>query len=88
MPDLPDYPRSRAVLIGTATYRDSRFPPVPAAANSLNGMRQILTDPGLCGWPRDRVTVIEDPTDMRRLVQTLRGAARRQVPAIRAVAHR
>ena len=76
MPDLPDYPRSRAVLIGTAAYRDSRFPPVPAAANSLNGMCQILTNPGLCGWPRDRVTVIEDPTDMRRLVQTLRWLAR------------
>ena len=76
MPDQPDCPRSRAVLIGTATYRDSTFPPVPAAANSLNGMRQILTDPGLCGWPHDRVTVIEDPADMRRLVQTLRRMAK------------
>jgi WD40 repeat protein len=76
MPELPDYSGSRAVLIGTATYRDPEFPPLPAAANSLAGMRQILTDQDLCGWPHEKVTVVSDPTDVPRLVQTLRRLAR------------
>ena len=76
MPELSDYSGSRAVLIGTATYHDPEFPPLPAAANSLTGMRQILTDPALCGWPHERITVVKDPTDAPRLVQTLRRLAR------------
>jgi Trk K+ transport system NAD-binding subunit len=76
MPDLFDYERSRAVLIGTASYRDSRFLPLPAAANSLAGMREVLTDPGLCGWPRERVTVLTDPVDMPQVVKALRRLAR------------
>ncbi|HEY8983180.1 MAG TPA: caspase family protein [Streptomyces sp.] len=76
MPDLLDYRRSRAVLIGTGSYQDPGFLPLPAAVNSLAGMRRVLTDPELCGWPEDRVTVLQDPVDMRRLVQTLRRLAR------------
>ena len=76
MPDLPDYSRSRAILIGTASYQDPGFLPLPAAANSLAGMRQVLTDPDLCGWPAEQVTVLADPSDVRRLVQTLRRLAR------------
>jgi WD40 repeat protein len=76
MPELSDYSGSRAALIGTATYHDPEFPPLPAAANSLTGMRQILTDPALCGWPHERITVVKDPTDAPRLVQTLRRLAR------------
>jgi actin-like ATPase involved in cell morphogenesis len=76
MPDLPDYSRSRAILIGTGSFQDPGFPPLPAVANSLAGMRQILTHPDLCGWPAGRVTVLEDPTDVRMLVKTLRGLAR------------
>jgi hypothetical protein len=76
MPDLPDYARSRAILIGTGVYQDPGFLPLPAALNSLAGMRQVLTHPGLCGWPEDRVSVLQDPTDMPRLVQTLRRLAR------------
>lgn len=70
----PDYARSRAILIGTTAYRASGFPALlPAAANSLVGMRDVLTDPELCGWPKDRVSVIENKTrvdleqDLRRL---------------------
>ncbi|WP_433436022.1 cell division protein CrgA [Nonomuraea sp. CA-141351] len=75
-PDPPDRSRSRAVLIGTAYYQDSSFPRLPAAANSLHGMYDILTDPSLGGWPADRVTMIEDPVDAPKLVQTLRRLAR------------
>src|ERR1700753_2045847 len=75
MADIPDYSRSRAFLIGTSTYHDSGYPPLPAVANSLRGMRDVLTDPRLGGWPADRVTVLADPTDMRQLLRNLRRAA-------------
>jgi hypothetical protein len=74
--DVPDYSRSWAVLIGTSVYSDPQFPPLPAVANSLRGMRELLTDPGLCAWPAERTRVLKDPSDVRRLVQTLRRLAR------------
>ncbi len=58
VPDLTplrDYGRSRAVLIGNWDY--TFLEPVPAAANSLRRMADLLTGP-LCGWPPDRVTVV------------------------------
>jgi len=73
---LPDYSRSRAVLIGTSVYQDENFPQLPAAANSLEGMRQILTNPELCGWPADRVTQLPNHSDSRRLIIKLREWAR------------
>lgn len=76
MTDLPDYTRSRAILIGTASYRDPRFPALPAADNSLTAFRDVLVDGDLCGWPPDRITVLADPTDVSRLSQTLRRLAR------------
>ena len=39
-------------------------------------MQQVLTDPGLCGWPPDQATVRENPTDVRRVVVTMRQLAR------------
>ena len=61
----PDYARSRAILIGTTAYRGSGFSALlPAAANSLEGMRNILIDPELCGWPKDRVSIIENKTQI------------------------
>ncbi len=74
--DLPDYSRSRAILIGTSNYQDPQYPPLPAVTNSLRGLREVLIDPGLCGWPADRTTVLEDPADVRKLVQSLRRLAR------------
>lgn len=75
-PRLPDYSRSMAVLIGTSAYQDAAFPAVPAAANSVTGLREVLTDPRLCGWPPERILVIRDATDSRRLVQRLRRLAK------------
>jgi hypothetical protein len=60
-PDLPYRPGSRAILIGVSDYDDDAFLPIPAVRNSLVGMRQVLTDPQLCGWPDDRVTVLLNP---------------------------
>ncbi|MER7211497.1 caspase family protein [Streptosporangium sp. NPDC000239] len=73
--DIHDRSGSRAVLIGTSEYSDRRFPQLPAVANSLHGMAEVLTDPELCGWSEEQVEVWRDPTDMRRLVQNLRRVA-------------
>ncbi|GAA0975295.1 hypothetical protein GCM10009555_032930 [Acrocarpospora macrocephala] len=67
---------SRAILIGTARYEDGHFPQLPAAANSLAQFRRVLTDRELCGWPDSLVTVHQDPTDVRRLLQDIRRQAR------------
>jgi glycine betaine/choline ABC-type transport system substrate-binding protein len=75
-PDPPDYSHSKAILIGTSAYHDKGFLPLPAAANSLKGLQEILVDPQLCMWPTDRVTALPDPADVRRLVANLRRWAR------------
>ena len=51
---LHDYSRSRAVLMGTSEY--THLPPVPAAANSLRRIADLLGS-ALCGWPEDRISV-------------------------------
>ncbi|MGW4639274.1 caspase, EACC1-associated type [Sphaerisporangium sp. NPDC004334] len=71
-----DHSRSQALLIGTSVYDDTWFPSLPAVANSLREMRTILTDLSLCGWPLERTVVIEDPVDVRKVVQRLRRVAR------------
>ncbi|MFI0410672.1 peptidase inhibitor family I36 protein [Actinomadura sp. 3N508] len=68
---------SRAVLISTARYRDERFLPLPAAANSLNGMLAMLLDPGLGGWPGECVTELLDPEDAQDLILRIRDIAMR-----------
>jgi glycine betaine/choline ABC-type transport system substrate-binding protein len=73
---LPDYPRSRAILIGTSVYHDNRFHQLPAAMNSLNGVKEILVDERLCGWPRDRVEVLLNQQHQPRLITDLRRRAR------------
>src|SRR5437016_755972 len=52
---------SRAVLIGVSEYEYAEFPPIRAARNSLHAMQSLLADPALCGWPPERIEVIEDP---------------------------
>jgi glycine betaine/choline ABC-type transport system substrate-binding protein len=68
----PDYSESRAVLIGTSEYQDKKFPALPAADNSLEGMRQVLTDPELCGWPASRVKQLSNESDNGKLSIKLR----------------
>ena len=60
--------RSRAVLVGTATY--TNLPSVPAARNSLTRMERLLTGE-LCGWPQDRVSVFSDQHSRRNLPDRL-----------------
>ncbi|MFF7469899.1 caspase family protein [Streptomyces sp. NPDC008092] len=56
-------PESCAVLIGVSDYSDKHFPNLPAVDNSLRDIRQMLTDPGLCGWRPEQVITIADPEE-------------------------
>lgn len=56
------HPHSRAVLIGVSAYEYPAFPPIRAAHNSLLAMQSLLSDPTLCGWPPEIITVIANPT--------------------------
>jgi hypothetical protein len=60
-PDTGVLAESRAVLIGVSAYEYAEFPPIRAARNSLQAMHSLLSDPALCGWPADRITVIANP---------------------------
>jgi cyclophilin family peptidyl-prolyl cis-trans isomerase len=53
---LHDYQNSRAVLIGTSTYHNLGNVP---AARSLRRLHGLLTS-DLCGWPSDKITLIEE----------------------------
>ena len=52
---------SRAVLVGVSAYEYAEFPPIRAARNSLEAMSSLLSDPGLCAWPPEWITVIANP---------------------------
>ncbi|MGH3405519.1 MAG: caspase, EACC1-associated type, partial [Streptosporangiaceae bacterium] len=56
-PPLHDYRSSRAVLIGT--WRYSSLPSLEAAKHSYRRMRRLLTGP-LCGWPADRLLLMDN----------------------------
>jgi uncharacterized caspase-like protein len=50
-----------AVLIGVSAYNSAEFPPIRAARNSLQAMYAMLSDPKLCAWPPEQITVIANP---------------------------
>jgi hypothetical protein len=56
-PPLHDYSHSRAVVMGTWTY--SFLDSVPAARNSWYRIVSLLTGP-LCGWPRNRLLLLDN----------------------------
>ncbi|MEU8630144.1 caspase family protein [Streptomyces sp. NPDC048669] len=65
----PDHSRSRAILVGTSYYRDPALRPLPADT-CVSSMETLLTG-GLCGWPAERVTPIEDMDSPRDAVLEL-----------------
>src|SRR5215467_13895243 len=52
---------SRAVLVGVSAYEYAEFPPIRAALNSLEAMSSLLSDPALCAWPPEWITVLANP---------------------------
>nr|WP_084143502.1 ATP-dependent Clp protease proteolytic subunit [Amycolatopsis taiwanensis] len=68
---LPDRPRSRAILIGTGSYQDARLPDLPSVANNLTDLKAVLTDPDTGVFDAEHCTLVEDPTDDRRVAMLL-----------------
>lgn len=62
---------SRAVLIGVSAYEYAEFPPIRAARNSLQAMRSLLSDPALCAWPQEWITVIANPISATELAAAI-----------------
>jgi hypothetical protein len=75
MPDVINHARSRALLFATTVSVDPVIPAMPTAAGSLTGMREVLTDAALCGWPGPSVTSVPDASDAGELLRTLRALA-------------
>ena len=59
------------MLIGVSAYENAEFPPIRAARNSLQAMRSLLTDPALCGWAPQQITVIADPASASDLADRI-----------------
>lgn len=75
VPDPSRYAGSQAVLIGVSAYEDPEFTPIGAARNSVEAMRELLTDAALCGWPADQVTVILNPPSATEMASRLADVA-------------
>lgn len=58
---LPDPVRSRAVLIGTSTYRDPDFAALPGVENNLTDLRTVLTEPWGTGLHPEHCVVSLNP---------------------------
>jgi ABC transporter substrate-binding protein PnrA-like/Caspase domain len=67
-PPLRDYSRSLAVLMGTWDYEF--LDRVGAAEHSLRRMAGLLTGP-LCGWPQDRLLLVENEPSPGNLADRL-----------------
>lgn len=70
---LPDPALSRAVLIGTSRY--TGLDPLPAVANNLHGLRDVLTDRELWGLSRAHCRCVRDPTSADELLNPVEAAA-------------
>lgn len=61
----------RAVLIGVSAYEHAEFPPIRAARNSTQAMYDLLSDPALCGWAAEQITVISNPGSAENLADQI-----------------
>jgi hypothetical protein len=59
---LPDRRTSRALLIGASRFTDADLHDLPAVANNLQALTDMLTDPDLGGLDRAGCRVLTDPT--------------------------
>jgi ABC-type cobalamin/Fe3+-siderophores transport system ATPase subunit len=73
-PAVPNPERSRAVLVGVAAYE--RLDPLPAVANNVTALRDVLTDRELWGLPDRHCVAIIDPSDPREVLDAVHTAAR------------
>ncbi|GAA1787962.1 hypothetical protein HC028_12800 [Planosporangium flavigriseum] len=74
MAQLSDPLRSQVALVGVGAY--TRLPPLPAVANNLTGICDVLTDDRLWGLPADNCRIVADPKTPQEVDGPLRRAAR------------
>ncbi|MFF7550639.1 caspase domain-containing protein [Streptomyces canus] len=70
---LPDPGASRAVLVGTSRFE--YLEPLPAVANNLRALADLLCSPLSLQLPARHVTVVEDPAAAHTVVGAVRQAA-------------
>ncbi|MEU8718262.1 caspase family protein [Streptomyces sp. NPDC048663] len=70
---LPDPGASRAVLVGTSRYE--HLEPLPAVANNLRALADLLSGPLSLQLPARQVTVVEDAAAAHTVVGAVRQAA-------------
>ncbi|WP_328777884.1 caspase family protein [Streptomyces canus] len=70
---LPDPGASRAVLVGTSRFE--HLEPLPAVANNLRALADLLCSPLSLQLPAQHVTVVEDPAAAHTVVGAVRQAA-------------
>jgi hypothetical protein len=68
---LPDQTQSRAILIGASRYHDPNLPDLPAVANNLVDLANVLTGPGGV-LSASTCSVISEPRDVPSLGRQLR----------------
>ena len=64
---LPDRLNSRAVLIGTATYRDEHLPDLPAVRDTVKDLAAILTDARNGILSNANCRLLLDETDLSKI---------------------
>src|SRR4051812_12954867 len=58
---LPDFTRSQAIIIGTATYKSDGLEDLPSVARNVREIRNLLTDAKLSGFLEDHCVTVIDP---------------------------
>ncbi|SNT64284.1 Caspase domain-containing protein [Asanoa hainanensis] len=58
---LPEFERSRAVLVGTATYASDNLDDLPAVAENVNSLEATLLDTRISGFHREFCSRVLDP---------------------------
>lgn len=73
---LPDPTASRAVLIGTSSYR--HLGQLPMVGANLRDLSEALRDAMLWGLPEQHCTVVSDPSDASAMLDSVHRAAHRR----------
>ena len=68
---LPDPERSRALLVGTARYEDPELPDLPAVANNVEDLFDLLTDGDAGILPPSHCLTLADPDSVPAIGETL-----------------
>jgi Caspase domain len=74
---LPDPIRSRAILIGVSRFEHPELDSLPAVANNLSDLADVLTSPDSGVFATDRCQVVHNPPEIGAVARPLMDAASR-----------